>query len=224
LAFDEAAQESIMPNRPPFLPSLSSRDAAVERTPHGADDEPRIELSDGRSVLLMPVRPADSEAERDFVGALSMASRYRRFHFGIRELTPEASRAMTEIDQYHHVAFVARPADAVAGAHAATIVADARYVVRADSADAEFAIAVADAWQGAGLGRELLLRLAAHARAHSVRRLFGDVLWGNGPMLGLVRKLGATLARRPGDATVVRAEFVLDSMGELAAAAATRHA
>ena len=46
----------------------------------------------------------------------------------------EAARAMTEIDQHHHVAWVARPADE------RTIIGDARYVRRTDSADAEFAI------------------------------------------------------------------------------------
>ena len=164
-----------------------------------------IELSDGRRVALAPVNPLDAPAERAFVGALSLTSRYRRFHFGLRELSPEASRAMTEIDQHHHVAFVARAGDN----ENAPIVADARYVLRDDSADAEFAIAVADDWQGAGLGRALLIRLAAHARRHGVRRLFGDVLWGNPSMLALVRSLGANLRRNPGDSTVVRVEFVL---------------
>ncbi len=181
-----------------LLASLFSTRPAPHR---GLDD--RIELADGRHVRLVPIGPQDAPAERDFVGALSLTSRYRRFHFGLRELSPEASRAMTEIDQHHHVAFVARP-----DGDAATIVADARYVLRADSADAEFAIAVADDWQGAGLGRALLQRLAAHARAHGVRRLFGDVLWGNPAMLALVRSLGAQLRRNPGDSTVVRVEFM----------------
>ena len=170
------------------------------------DSDDSIELGDGRCVELLPVNPQDAQGERAFVGALSLSSRYRRFHFGLRELSPEAARAMTEIDQQHHVAFVARPPGDP------TIVADARYVLRDDSADAEFAIAVADAWQGAGLGRALLMRLAAHARTHGVRRLFGDVLWGNPGMLALVRSLGAQLRRNPGDSTVVRVEFVFDDV------------
>ena len=117
---------------------------------------------------------------------------------------------MTEIDQHHHVAFAARAAGSP------TIVADARYVMRADSDDAEFAVAVADAWQGAGLGRELLVRLAAHARTHGVRRLFGDVLWGNNAMIGLARELGAQLARIPGDSTVVRVAFAFDEAAGVA--------
>jgi acetyltransferase len=170
--------------------------------PAAAANDARIALNDGRLVHVAPVHPLDASAERDFVGALSLTSRYRRFHFGLRELSPEASRAMSEVDQHHHVAFVARPVGESA------IVADARYVRRAENGDAEFAIAVADDWQGAGLGRALLQRLAAHAREQCVRRLFGDVLWGNPSMLALVRSLGAQLTRNPGDSTVVRVEFV----------------
>jgi len=166
-----------------------------------------IDLLDGRHVHLSPVRPQDADAERDFVGALSLTSRYRRFHFGLRELTPEQSRAMTEIDQHHHVAFVGRPSEGPQ----APIVADARYVLRADSADAEFAIAIADGWQGAGLGRALLTRLLAHAREQGVRRLFGEVLWSNPAMLALARSMGAQVMRNPGDATSVRVTFALDA-------------
>jgi acetyltransferase len=172
-----------------------------------SSDPNLIDLLDGRRVHVSPVQPQDADAERDFVGALSLTSRYRRFHFGLRELTPEQSRAMTEIDQHHHVAFVARPSEEP---HA-PIVADARYVLRADSADAEFAIAIADGWQGAGLGRALLTHLLAHAREQGVRHLFGDVLWSNPAMLALVRSIGAQLMRNPGDATSVRVEFVVDA-------------
>ena len=191
-----------------LLASIFAPDQSGQRA-----DDARIELADGRVVQLAAVHPQDAGAERDFVGALSLTSRYRRFHFGLRELSAEQSRAMTEIDQHHHVAFVARPAEG------APIVADARYVRRADSADAEFAITVADAWQGAGLGRALLLHLAEHARAHGVRRLFGDVLWGNAAMIALARQLGAKLSRLPGDATVVRAEISVEDALIPAAAA-----
>jgi len=167
-----------------------------------ADCRERIALVDGRRVILCPVDSKDASAEQAFVGALSPNSRYRRFHFGMRELPEQLLREMTEIDQRQHVALVARPDTAEE-----TIVADARYVRTTDADEAEFAVMVADAWQGAGLGRELLQRLARHARANGVRRLYGDVLWGNEPMIGLVRALGGGLARHPTDATLVRAEF-----------------
>jgi len=87
------------------------------------------------------------------------------------------------------------------------IVADARYVLDDSGVTAEFAIAVADDWQHAGLGRELLLRLADHARAHGVLRLHGDVLWDNLPMQRMVAALGGTLAGVSRNAGMLEARF-----------------
>jgi len=185
-------------------PHLTASAAAGDAERLGGDE--RVHLADGRAVKLAPVGVQDAAAEQAFVSALSPTSRYQRFHLGIRELSAETLHDFTHVDQHQHVAIVARPAD---GPSRDLIVADARYVRSADTGDAEFAVAVADAWQGAGLGRELLERLARHARAHGVRRLFGDVLWGNEPMIALMRGLGAGLALHPGDSTLVRAQFVL---------------
>ena len=85
----------------------------------------------------------------------------------------------------------------------------ARYVLDADQADAEFAIVVADGWQGRGIGRRLIERLAAIARRRGVRRLYGEILSTNRPMLELVRKLGFASSRSPDDATVTRAILAL---------------
>ena len=183
-----------------FERTLFDREDAVRAV---ADCHEEFALLDGRRVIVCPVRPNDAAAEQDFVSALSPASRYRRFHFGLHHLPDTLLREMTEIDQWQHVALVARPAGAPDG----TIVADARYVRVADADEAEFAIMVADAWQGVGLGRDLMRRLGRHARANGVRRLFGDVLWGNQPMIELVRALGGDFQRHPTDATLVRAEF-----------------
>ena len=74
-----------------------------------------------------------------------------------------------------------------------TLIGVARYVSDRDSPSAEFAIVVADAWQGRGIGRRLLAKLADVARRRRVPRLYGDILRVNRPMLELVRKLGFSL-------------------------------
>jgi len=165
----------------------------------------RVTLADGRSVVVRPLRASDAPAEQAFVGALSPASRYRRFHIGLRDLPLTMLRGLVDIDQQRHVALVA-VADDEQG-----IVADARYVHLADSGDAEFALAVADAWQRVGLGRALVTRLASHAREHGVQRLVGDVLWDNAPMIAMVRELGGRLVATPGHAGVLQAQFRLMS-------------
>ncbi len=180
------------------------------RFPSGLID--RLRLADGREVVVRPVLAFDAAAEQDFVRALSAASRLRRFHVGLRELPPALLRAMTDVDHDAHVAIVA---EAIGDDDEATIVADARYV-RGPTAElgrdeAEFAIAVADAWQGAGLGRALMQRLARHAARHGVTRLVGDVLPGNAAMFAITGALGRRLVASPNGPGVVRTRFELGS-------------
>jgi acetyltransferase len=146
------------------------------------------------------------------VRALSAGSRQRRFHVGLRELPATLLRAMTEVDHDAHVAIVA---EAIGDDDEATIVADARYV-RGPTAElgrdeAEFAIAVADAWQGSGLGRALMQHLGRHAARHGITRLVGDVLPGNAAMFAISSALGGRLVASPNGPGVIRASFDLNS-------------
>jgi acetyltransferase len=91
---------------------------------------------------------------------------------------------------------------------AETLIGVARYVRDQDDQSAEFAIVVADSWQGRGIGGRLLGKLAEVARRRSLKRLYGDILAVNRPMLGLVRKLGFILGRHE-DPTLTRATLEL---------------
>lgn len=177
----------------------------------GRPDDPcaPLRLANGRRLQVTPLRLHDAQAEQAFVSALSRQSRYRRFHVGLPALPPALLARLVDVDQQRHVALAARPLAQ------ARIVADARYV-RTGTArrgsdgevvTAEFALTVADEWQGLGLGRHLLLRLARHAAAQGVTELLGDVLWDNRPMIGLVERLGGRLLVQPDDPGVLRAQF-----------------
>jgi acetyltransferase len=80
----------------------------------------------------------------------------------------------------------------------------ARYVLEADGRSCEFALVVADAWQGRSIGRRLMEKLIGVARARGLERLYGDVLSTNHRMLEFCARLGFTLGRNPDDATVTR--------------------
>jgi acetyltransferase len=167
-----------------------------------------LRLADGRCARLRPIGPGDAEAAQAFVAALSARSRRLRFHGALKRLPEPVLRAMTAIDFDAHVALVA---EAGCSDGAQRLVADARYVRddQGEPGEAEFAIAVADDWQGLGLGRGLMQRLAVHARARGVQALHGAVLADNVPMLSLMQRLGARLRRDATDATLMRASFVL---------------
>ena len=156
-----------------------------------------LTLRDGRRVLLRPVLPQDESTEQAFVMALSPASRYRRFHVGLRALPPSLLRQLTQVDHEAHVALVAQPeaGDGRDEDGDPGIVADARYV-RGPQGTAEFAVAVADGWQQQGLGRQMLGQLARHAARHGIHTLVGDVLVDNRPMITMLERMHCELQQR----------------------------
>lgn len=164
-----------------------------------------LTLADGRRLVVRPVLPQDDAAEQAFVMALSAASRYRRFHVGLRALPPSTLAQLTHVDHQSHVALVAQ---LEGDDDEPVIVADARYVKLGDDR-AEFAIAVADAWQGQGLGRRLLCMLARYAARRGIHTLHGDVLADNAPMIAMLRRLGGELVVRADEPGLLVATVVL---------------
>jgi len=107
-------------------------------------------------VLIRPMRLQDAEALRAFIERLSPASRLGRFQYVVKEATPHLLRLLLEVDPRSHVALGAFEDGVLLG--------EARYVRRQDPAEADFAIAVDDAWRGSGLAHLLLRDLMHHAR------------------------------------------------------------
>lgn len=157
-------------------------------------------LRDGRSVRVRPVTPGDAEAIQAFVRGLSDDARRRRFFGPIRELHPAMLARMTGVDHVRDEVLLATACEDARE----TVVAVAQYAGRPRGPVCEFAVVVADAWQGNGLARELLERLFAAAARAGIARVEGDVLPGNRPMIGLARAMGFALAHNPEDPTMLR--------------------
>jgi acetyltransferase len=158
------------------------------------------------SVALRQIRPNDAPALQGFVRDLSPASRRLRFHAAVSELSEGTLRALTTVDQRHHVAFVLT----VAERGAERIVGEARYAVSGDGETAEFGIAVADAFRGMGLADRLLAALIDAARAAGLRWLVGEVLAGNDRMLAFVRRCGFEATKRGVAPGLIRVERGVD--------------
>ena len=173
----------------------------------------RWQLSNGKAVTVRPVLPQDQPMEHEFVAqGLTSQSRYQRFQSGLRELPPSVARYFTDIDYQDHFALIAESFEDLVHVQ----VGDARFVRDGMSEhSAEFGIAVADAWQGLGLGKRLLQTTVAAARAHGITHLYGDVLRDNLAMLALVRASGFSSRRHPDDARLVRVQRVLEDASQL---------
>lgn len=175
----------------------------VPRTPDlpligaGCDSPGHWQAADGTLVTFRPIRPDDLARERAFLDGLSAQSLYQRL-LTTRKLLPGELERLTRIDRDHETAIVA------------TIVIDsierqigvARYVREKNSTVAEFAIVIADAWQGRGLGKRLLQTLIECAERSGITQLGGMTLAGNREMLFLARSLGFEISMIAGDGTV----------------------
>jgi acetyltransferase len=161
--------------------------------PYPAHLETDVELADGTLVRLRPIRPEDAEIEQTFVRNLSPRSKYFRFMQSLRELTPAMLVRFTQLDYDRELAFIA----VINEKGREVEVAVARYGMNPDGESCEFAVVVADEWQGKGLGTRIMSQLMLSARARGFKTMEGQVLADNTAMLELVRELGFVVRPDP---------------------------
>jgi len=159
--------------------------------------EGSLTLRDGSTVLVRPIKPEDETLEAAFVNGLSQNSRYQRFLNQVKELPPRLLARFTHIDYDRELALVALAPES------GEFIGVARYAPNDDGSSAEFALTVADAWQGRGLGHVLLVKLVASARAAGYKALDGTILADNRAMLDLAQHLGFVRTGRDGDTVSV---------------------
>jgi acetyltransferase len=152
-----------------------------------------VRLRDGRRVLVRPVLPQDEDITSAFFGSLPARARYDRFMAPMPNLLPDLIKRFTHIDYAGHLALVAE----IFTDGRETVVAEARYAQGADPSSAEFAVAVAEHWQGQGLASLLLATLLRRAGRAGIRRMVGETLATNERMLHLARKAGFTATPSP---------------------------
>jgi len=151
----------------------------------------RWQLPDGTDVTIRPIRPEDAEIEKRFVEALSERTRYFRFMQSVYQLTPQMLVRFTQIDYDREMALVAIIRDRQGEDEQ---IAVARYTANPDQQGCEFALVVADAWQGHGIGARMMTSLMNAARSKGLRKMQGDVLANNAGMMRLMERLGFSIA------------------------------
>jgi RimJ/RimL family protein N-acetyltransferase len=142
----------------------------------------------GIPIRVRPIAPEDRGRLAAMFAGLSEHSRYLRFHGAKPRLSERELTYLTDVDHTRHEALVAL--DAEDGG----IVGVARYATGpCECGSADLAIAVADAWQGQGIGTLLGGLLLARARANGMRRITATVLPENGPARRVLARLGFRL-------------------------------
>jgi len=140
-------------------------------------------------IVIRPVLPQDEDLTSAFFRSLSPRSRHDRFMMSLREPPRDLMRRFTQIDYRDHLALVAE----MFANGREIVIAEARYVRKPDPTVAEFAVSVAEPWQGKGLAGLLLAKLVCRAAVLGVERMVGETLASNARMLALARKAQFTI-------------------------------
>jgi len=173
----------------------------LNRAPGLLAAAPRLfTLLNGTKVTIRGIEPDDAEIEQAFVRGLSARSRYLRFFSVIKELSPYMLEQFTHPRYPRNWALIATISDAGEDKE----IGVARYAPTEVEYCAEFAVVVADEWQGLGVATRFLRELITVAESAGIKRLEGVVLRENPAMLELAKELGFTMERHPDDATLVR--------------------
>ena len=154
---------------------------------------------DGTLVTIRTIRPEDREIEQAFVVGLSSHSKYLRFFSAVNELSPRLLDQFTQVDFPREMALIAT----IQVEMLEQEIGVARFAQGSSQGTAEFAVVVADIWQGRGLGRELLDHLFRVAQEAGLKYMEGIVLRENKKMLRFCRELGFTVRQYPDDAELV---------------------
>jgi len=163
--------------------------------PYPAEYEFHDRLKDGREIMIRPIRPEDEALHYKLFKSLSRQSNYFRFFSFRRNLTHEQAARFTQIDYDREMAIIAllkeEKQERSIGVNRLT------YQARSDQH--EFAIVVADEFQGTGVGSILMQRLLEIARDRQVKQIIGIVLAENLKMINFCRAFGFRVKSQEGN-------------------------
>ena len=172
--------------------------------PYPARYEKTLPLRGGGEYTIRPIHPDDASMIKKLVSELSPQSRYFRFVSSMAELPPSMLARFTLIDYDREMALVAVVKERKATAEGditetERIVGVSRYVTNPDQSSCEFALVVADDFNGKGLGSRLMESIMDVAREKGLAEIEGLVLANNAGMLKLMRGLGYQVKSYPED-------------------------
>ena len=174
--------------------------------PYPTELEQHVALPNGRTFLLRPVRAEDEPSFHEMFRRLDPQDIRMRFFAPKGQLTHEAAARLTQIDYDREMALVAVETGAEGQDSVFGVV---RIISDPDNARAEYAILVDSAIKGDGLGRLMMLRIIAYARARGIREIWGAVLRENRRMLALCDELGFRRQPHPEETSALRVVLTL---------------
>jgi acetyltransferase len=156
-------------------------------------------LRSGTQVIIRPIRPEDEPLIVAFHSTLSKQSVYLRYFYPMsleQRIAHDRLTRICFIDYDREMVLVAEHTDA---SSQRAIIGVGRLTKIRGLNHAEFATVVSDAYQGQGIGSELLRRLIAIGRDERLERVVADVLPDNRDMQRVFKQLGFRFRRALGE-------------------------
>ena len=148
-----------------------------------------IQLPDGTLIQLRPIHPEDGRQALPFREKLSEESIRARFLGYVPRVSQELVDKLTIIDYENEMAIVAE----TIASNNKEVIAVARIVREKETEDAEFAIIIADQWQGRGLGSRMTDFMIEVAQQMQFKRLYALLYSHNQQMREIFKSKGFTI-------------------------------
>jgi acetyltransferase len=150
--------------------------------PYPAELEESVQLKDGKSALIRPIRGEDEPELEAFFGRFDADALRLRFFYSRLKFEHLELASMSQIDYRREMVFVA--------IHANEMIGEMRLWWDINRNEIEFAIMVSPTAQGTGLATILMDKTFRYAKSLKVRTIVADVLPENASMLGLAKRFG----------------------------------
>ena len=157
------------------------------------------QLKDGQPVVLRPIKPEDEPAWQQLLAACSDESIRLRFRALVKRTAHEVATRYCFIDYDRDMAIVAE----VGGQERPTIIGIGNLFGEPDGESAEYAILVADNWQGYGLGDLLTTACMQVADHWELKSVYAETTADNLRMMSLFQKQGFQIQQQRADQSVV---------------------
>jgi acetyltransferase len=141
-------------------------------------------IKNGIRVIFRPIESTDKAGYYEFFKSLSQESVHMRFFEIMKDLSEEALENCCTLDYNQEIAIVAL------SQIERKIIGVARLIFDHSHNRGEFALIVADTWQGLGLGAELLKYTIQIAKDHKFKEIYYFVTSDNYKMIQLSNKMG----------------------------------
>ncbi|MEM1738380.1 MAG: GNAT family N-acetyltransferase [Nitrososphaerota archaeon] len=156
-------------------------------------------LRDGTQVILRPIRPEDEPLEAEFIENLSEETKRFRFFYTIKEITHDMHVRFCNIDYDREMAIIAEYTDNHGRKRHVGV---GRLIMDPFRKRGDFAVVVADDFQGKGLGTKLIDMLIQVAMEKGLESIYGLVMPENTRMIELCKRLGFEVRYTPEEVIV----------------------